>query len=411
MQVRFLSAAYGEWMNKDFLGRSVRFVKKNIKIVAPVILLILTAVITKVALSARNASKTPEPIPSASTAVIDVPVVTDPVEPVTQDFFLTENTDQDLAEFIETYYLCLSNGDIDTLEPMVDYIEVTDKLIYAEQSRYLDYLLKNIYTIQGFDESAYIVFAVSDVVFDAYPDNLLPSYDGFYVRKTENGNFCIITSDLPTAEDEYVNHAILCDDVVELGNRVTSEYNDVITASPELLTYMKELDSIVSVEVGEKLAALNSGEEIEMPEVEVPGDETEEDTVKAGTANSAVNVRISDSMNADRIGQLYAGQAVEVTEIKGNGWYGINYEGKTGYVKAEYITLEIDVDSVVTIGSVTATETLNMRSSPSTDGMIMGSFAKGTTARLVSEEDGWCEVVYNNRVVYLSSQYLEITLD
>ena len=43
--------------------------------------------------------------------------------------------------------------------------------------------------------------------------------------------------------------------------------------------------------------------------------------------------------------------------------------------------------------------------------MIMGSFAKGSTARLVSEEDGWCEVIYNGKVVYLSSEYLEIELD
>ena len=116
-------------------------------------------------------------------------------------------------------------------------------------------------------------------------------------------------------------------------------------------------------------------------------------------------------MNADTMGQLRGGQSVEVTEIKGNGWSQINYDGRVGYVKSEYLTLEIDISTVETIGTVTAIETLNIRATASTDGMIMGSFAKGTTARLVSEENGWCEVVYNNKVVYLSSQYLEIVLD
>ena len=149
-----------------------------------------------------------------------------------------------------------------------------------------------------------------------------------------------------------------------------------------------------------------------MPEIEqqdVSGNDEPE--IQMATANQTVNVRVSDSMNADTMGQLRGGQSVEVVEIKGNGWSQINFEGKTGYVKSEYLTLDIDVSSVETIGTVTATETLNIRASASTDGMVMGSFAKGTTARLVSVKDVWCEVVYNNKVVYLSSQYLEIEYD
>ena len=324
---------------------------------------------------------------------------------------LTENTDTALSDFFEAYYLCLSNGDVDTWESMIDSVEVLDKIIKAEQSRYLDYELTGIYTLPGYDDSSLIAFAVTNVVFDKYPEDTLPAYDGFYVRKDSNGNYQIINTELSLEENEYCAEALACDDVVELGNRITTDYNDRITARPELLTYMKELDSVVSLEAGDKLAALNAGEEIVMPEIEVPDDGEEDTEIRMATANSNVNVRVSDSMNADTMGQLRGGQSVEVTEIKGNGWSQINYEGRVGYVKSEYLTLEIDISTVETIGTVTATETLNIRATASTDGMIMGSFAKGTTARLVSEKDGWCEVVYNNKVVYLSSQYLEIQLD
>lgn len=410
MQVRFLSAAYGEPMNKDLYNRIVPFVKNHIKVLAPVCLMIVTAIVTYVALSARGRNAAVE-VPGPDTGVVTVSDGnTQPVEEV--PLVLTENTDSALADFFAGYYLCLSNGDVDTLATMIDQLETYDKLLKAEQSRYLDYEVVNIYCLPGYDPNRLIAFVVTNVTFNRYPDNKLPSYDGFLVERNADGSFIIVVSEPSAEENEYIEKCLVCDDVIELGNRITTDYNDKITASPELLTYMKELDSIVSTEAGEKLAALNSGEEIEMPEIEqhdVSGNDEPE--IQMATANQSVNVRVSDSMNADTIGQLRGGQSVEVVEVKGNGWSQINFEGKTGYVKSEYLTLDIDVSSVVTIGTVTATETLNIRATASTDGMVMGSFAKGTTARLVSEKDGWCEVVYNNKVVYLSSQYLEIEYD
>ena len=370
----------------------------------------VAAIVTYVALSARERN-VPADVPISAPEIISTPAVPDTQVTEAQPLVLTENTDTALADFFAGYYLCLSNGDVDTLETMIDNLETYDKLIKAEQSQYLDYEIVSIYTMPGYDESGIIAFVVTDVVFDKYPDNKLPSYDGFYVSLLGDGNFRIFTGEASPEENEYIARVLASDDVVELGNRITTDYNDKITATPELLTYMKELDSVVSTEAGEKLAALNSGEDIQMPEIEDHSVDEEEQEIQTATANQTVNVRVSDSMNADTMGQLRGGQSVEVTEIKGNGWSQINFEGKTGYVKSEYLTMDIDISSVVTIGTVTATETLNIRASASTDGMVMGSFAKGTTARLVSEKDGWCEVVYNNKVVYLSSQYLEIELD
>ena len=95
MQVRFLSAAYGEPMNKDLYNRIVPFVKNHIKVLAPVCLMIVTAIVTYIALSARGrntAAEIPGPDPGVVTvsdgnsqAAEEVPLV------------LTENTDSALA--------------------------------------------------------------------------------------------------------------------------------------------------------------------------------------------------------------------------------------------------------------------------------------------------------------------------
>ena len=398
------------FMNGDIFGKIVRFLKKNIKIAGPVGLIALTALVTYVALTLRNSSsltRTQENASQGTEAEVVSPAPDAAEVPVT----LNLNTDQALAGFIGDYYLCLSNGDMDTLKTLVDSLETMDMLVKAEQSRYLDYEVLDIYSAPGYDEASVVVFPVTNVIFDNYPDYKLPSYEGFYVLKNADGTFTIKNTEPSAEESEFINGILSCDDVVELGNRITADYNEIITANPELLTYMKELDTIVSTDAGEKLAALNSGEEIELPEVEEPKEETGEEETKTATVNQSVNVRVSDSINADKMGQVNGGQTVEVLEVKGNGWVAIKYNDNTGYVKSEYLTMDIDIDSVETIGTVTAKETLNIRSAASTDGMIMGSFAKDSTARLVSESDGWCEVIYNNKVVYLSSQYLDIKYD
>ncbi|MBP3754901.1 MAG: SH3 domain-containing protein [Lachnospiraceae bacterium] len=395
-------------MNKDIYSKIVPFVKKNIKFTAPVFLFVVAAIVTFVALSARS-RRDMNPDVVAITSTPAETVVNEEV-PVEVPLALSENTDAAITDFIVEYYLCLSNGDVDKLDILMDSIETKDKLVKAEQSKYLDYAVTGIYTMPGYDDNSVVVFAVSDVIFNDYSEYPLPSYDGFYLKRNADGTYVIINTELSPEENAYTDSVLVCEDVVELGNRIITDYNDVITAHPELLTYMKELDSIVSLEAGEKLAALNAGEEIEMPEIELPAEDGEEES-KTATANATVNVRVSDSMNADTMGQLRGGETVEILETKGNGWSKISFDGKEGYVKTEYLTLDIDIDSVVTIGTVTALETLNIRAAASTEGMIMGSFAKGTTARLISEQDGWCEVVYNGKVVYLSSEYLEIVLD
>ncbi len=397
-------------MNKDIYTKIVSFVKKNIKFTAPVFIFVVAAIVTFVALSARSRR---EMLPEETGTALAQAPDTETVEQVPEaaPIVLTENTNGSITDFFVEYYLCLSNGDVDNLDILTDSVEMKDKLVKAEQSRYLDYALTNIYTMPGYDETSLIAFAVSDVVFNDYPDYPLPAYDGFYMKQQADGTYLIINSELSSDENDYIAAALASEDVVELGNRITTDYNDMITAHPELLTYMKELDSIVNTEAGEKLAALNAGEEIEMPEIEQPVSDVDETEVKTATANATVNVRVSDSMHADTMGPLRGGETVEILETKGNGWSKITFEGKEGYVKSEYLNLDIDIDTVVTIGTVTATETLNIRAAASTEGMIMGSFAKGTTARLVSQQDGWCEVIYNNKVVYLSSEYLEIELD
>ena len=57
----------------------------------------------------------------------------------------------------------------------------------------------------------------------------------------------------------------------------------------------------------------------------------------AAVAKSAVNVRTGPSVNYTRIDTLYAGEPVNVTECKSNGWCYVQQDGPDGWVSGNYL--------------------------------------------------------------------------
>ena len=118
-------------MNKDFYKKIVSFVQINIKVVAPVFLMLVSAIVTYVALSARDRRASAPEITVQEPVNVQTP---DVVEETPVPIVLTENTDAGLSNFFSGYYLCHSNGDVDTLETMIDSLDLLDKLVKAEQN-------------------------------------------------------------------------------------------------------------------------------------------------------------------------------------------------------------------------------------------------------------------------------------
>ena len=50
-----------------------------------------------------------------------------------------------------------------------------------------------------------------------------------------------------------------------------------------------------------------------------------------------VNVRASDSEQAERIGKVAVGDVMPLLEEKANGWSKVEYDGKEGYIKSEFL--------------------------------------------------------------------------
>ena len=102
---------------------------------------------------------------------------------------------------------------------------------------------------------------------------------------------------------------------------------------------------------------------------------------------------------------LNKGTKVEVIS-ESNGWSKIKYDGRLGYVYSIYLD-DIKPSYTNTTTKTVNTNSLNVRSGPSTSNSIVGKLSKGTKVSVISESNGWSKILYNNKECYVSSRYLD----
>ena len=128
---------------------------------------------------------------------------------------------------------------------------------------------------------------------------------------------------------------------------------------------------------------------------------------------SSLNVRSEGSASSSKIGSLSRGTKVNIVDKLSNGWYKIKFNNGYGYISGDYISNVASSNSsnetqVINIGT-TNTNSLNVRSGPSTTYEKIGSLSRGTTVEIVNiESNGWYKIKYKDGYGYVSSSYINI---
>lgn len=136
-------------------------------------------------------------------------------------------------------------------------------------------------------------------------------------------------------------------------------------------------------------------------------------TVKGSNGKSYI--RKSPNLNGEILGTFPKGASAErldtSTDNRGVAWYKIKYKGITGWVSSMYTSCGSTSAGVSSNGSVWATGgTVNIRSSASKSGKIIGTFPKGERANyLTQKEDGrgvvWYKITYGTTTGWVSAMY------
>lgn len=416
------------------------------KIVMPLVLVVCVLITVLVAVNANQREVSESETDQSAMAVSEGEGDALPEETPAPVYELEENTHPEINNIIRTYYDAQAAGDIETIASLNTYLDEIDTIRVQELSKYIDsYPVLNVYTKPGISENTYVAYVYSETLF-ADVEKAMPGMQTYYIGQNEDGSFFINDGTYDVAVWDYIRQVTLQDDVVDLNNRVVVQYNDMLAEDEELNEYVAYLKEKINEDVGEILA------QAERPEEEVltvadtgaasaQGEDTEGQEgapalLKTVRATDVVNIRSSDSEEADKLDKAQTGQEFTLLEEKGNGWSKIRYNDREAYIKSDYLEVvaeqEADTqqdstdegsqneaeqassDSSGTSsqeaagGTVTVKESVKVRKSASTDAESLGTAYEGDKLELLMKQaDGWTRIKYKGQTAYVKSDYVE----
>lgn len=125
------------------------------------------------------------------------------------------------------------------------------------------------------------------------------------------------------------------------------------------------------------------------------------------TTSSAVNFRSEATTTSESMGKLSDGTRVAILDQIDN-WYKVAYNGKTGYMSADYVVSQ-PIMNIECGGAKVTTSVLNMRSGPGTENSIVTKLYSGSVAKIIGINNAWFKVQYGGYTGYISPEYVEIT--
>lgn len=406
----------GLYMWKEKIHSIGNYIIKHNKVVLPAVVVVAVAITVSVSLSLSNRHKEAQQEAEIASAASETAT-----EAATEEVPLVANEEGAIYTLIATYYNAMATGDEETLRSVCDEISDKDMYRYVELSQYIDYYpTLEIYTKTGPEEGSVIAYVYYKISFVGHEEEV-PGYQALYICTNDQGGLYIKRGENSEEVNEYIKTVSTQDDVVEFNNKITVEYNELMVDHPEVLQYISELDSQVSIAVGEKLANQVAAEtqvaEAGTEEGSTDGQDTqtengeqqeaEDQGPQYVTTTTTVNVRSSDSEQADKLGKVSGGTKLQVLEQRPNGWTKVDYEGKEGYIKTEFLQLAESAAETETIGTVTATTNINVRASASETADRLGVLSGGDSAELVGTEGDWSKIKYNGQIGYVKSEYVQ----
>ena len=437
---------------KDKLLKGKDWILDHRKVVMPAILIVCVLITVFVAVNANQRDKLEKEAEAAALAAAEQQTEEEVQEMPVYD--LEENAYPEVNNVVRAYYDAQASGDMGIISGLNTYLNDIQKIKVEELSKYIEsYPQLDVYTKPGLTDNTYVAYVCSEVKFYDL-DTTIPGMQTYYIGQDEDGNYYINNGTYDDTVSNYIKEVTLQDDVVDLNNKVVVAYNDLLAEDEELSEFLAYMKEKINEDVGEILAQADADQSDQSEEeteqtTDEPVEESASVIIKA-RATDVVNIRVSDSEQADKLGKAQVNQEFMVLEQKENGWSRIEYEGKDAYIKSEYLeviseepaasedtqenhadgaetTNDTDHTQDTTADSSTDTadastastgktpgdqvkvkETVRIRKSAGTDSDILGTAYVGDTFELVREQaDGWSKIKYKGNNAYIKTEYLE----
>ena len=347
------------------------------------------------------------------------------------DVLLEENAYPEVNELITKYYRALEAKDTSVLPEIMS--PMTDDILihFGEWAKHVQACpAVNIYTKPGPREGSYLAYVVVDVQIAGY-DETVPGLNSFFVCKNDAGNYYInIEEEIDKAEADYIKAVNMQDDVVDLNNKVTAEFNQLTAAGSEAAQAFKNVNNSITKGIQEVLLARQAAEAPkEEPVAEVMA---RPQTIATEVKTTAVvNLRSSDSENADKLGKARVGDKFKVLEQRVNGWSKLTDGTKEFFIKTEFLEVIAEAPAPQAqpaqeapaqaqpqetaaqepqekVTQATANATVNVRKEASATSEKLGKIREGGKVEVIEKQaNGWSKIKYNGQTAYVKSEFLE----
>lgn len=132
---------------------------------------------------------------------------------------------------------------------------------------------------------------------------------------------------------------------------------------------------------------------------------------KVEVTASRVNIRSGAGTKYSIVGTVNKGTKLKYISRCSNGWYKVEYKGKTRYITDDYTKISGSTisDSIRKVGKVTASA-LNVRSGASTKHSVKKTIKKNSVVGIISSySNGWSKVkLSSSSTGYVSTKYLKL---
>jgi uncharacterized protein YgiM (DUF1202 family) len=301
---------------------------------------------------------------------------------------------------------------------------------------------------------------------------LAPGLDFFYLRTDENGKLYIDNaysqfnqSNMETSTQADVQALIndfeQADDVLALQTDVQAKYEEAVASDSKLDTMAnKTIPDAISVWVESLTQTAEDGEDTADQTEAGEGTESKDDSAENGDSSDtndtsdadntaseetdsqetvkensdgkaktayameAVNIRKGRSTSKKVVTQVPLGGKLKIyPDTLKNGWVKATYDGKTGYVKREYVTTKRSKVPDVTASSqetgtaatalsegkeVTLSDSVNVRASMSETSDRVGLAFQGDVVKVIqSYAEGWTKVEWNGQTGYIKTDLIK----
>ena len=122
---------------------------------------------------------------------------------------------------------------------------------------------------------------------------------------------------------------------------------------------------------------------------------------------SSLRLRSEANTNSTILATAYRNECAVIISKSGE-WYKVNYNLQEGYMHEDYLTVSAKENAELGYGKVTGSG-VNMRSGPSTSYTVAAVSSKGDKCYIIGLNNGWYKVIYNGKICYIRSDYVELT--